>query len=77
MGLDANKRWMFEFSTLGLEFLISSRSNHCPLVLNNEDYSNGKMRRRVFKYEAQWALEDDGEQAIQIAWQSRTFSPNY
>lgn len=75
MGLDANKRWLFEFSTLWLEVLITNRSNHCPLVLNNEDYSNGKMSRRVFKYEAQWALED-GEQAIQLAWQSRTFSPN-
>lgn len=60
----AHKRWLIEFSKPGVEVLITSRSNHYPLILNNEDHRNGKARRRVFRYEVKWALKNEGEQTI-------------
>lgn len=72
----AKKRWLSEFSTPEVEVLITSGLDQCPLILNSEDHNNGKAMRREFRYEAKWALEDDGEQVIRLAWQSRSFSPN-
>lgn len=31
-------------------------------------------RRRIFRYETKWALEEDGEQTVKLAWQNRKFS---
>lgn len=39
----ANYRWMSSFNNLGVEVLYTSRSDHCPIILTNEDKSERKL----------------------------------
>lgn len=71
-----NKQWLTAFSNPGMEILTTSNLDHCPLFLNTMAHIKGLGRRRIFRYEAKWTLEEDGEQAVKLAWLSRNFSPN-
>lgn len=60
-----------------VEVVISGGSNHFPLFLN---FSNLRFphqgHRRIFRFEASWVTEEDGEQVIKKAWQSDLSSMN-
>lgn len=62
---------------LGVETLLTSKFDHYQIVLNTEVINERKTRRKIFRYKAKWALEEDGEQTIQSAWQYISFSSNY
>lgn len=69
----ANERWLTEFNKPGVEVLVTHRSDHCPLFLNNEDINARLTRRKIFRCKAKWALKDDGDQPIRLAWQTGAF----
>lgn len=71
----ANKRWLTDFSSPGVETILTSRSDHLPSVLSTEDKRARKVRE-IIRFEAKWALEEDREGTIQHAWQHKFFSSN-
>lgn len=61
----ANKMWLSKFGDVGIEDLVASSSNHHPILLTSKDKSYyGNHRRKVFKFEAKWAMEKDTGQTI-------------
>lgn len=73
----ANSRWLSNFSNPKVEVLHMSRSGHCPIFLTNDNIRERRRRWRIFRYEAKWVLEEDGEHTIKLAYQNRTFSSNF
>lgn len=72
----ANNKWLSKFSSPNVDVLASSRSDHCPMLLNIANNSERRTRTRIFRHETKWSLEDDGEETIQSTWQNGSFSPN-
>lgn len=70
----ANKQWLTGFSNPGVKILATSSLDHCPILLNTMVHSDESSKRMIFRYEAKWALEEDAEQAVKLAWQSRNSS---
>lgn len=66
----ANKLWLNEFRSTGIDVLTLGRSDHHPILLiTYETINRGLNKRRLFCYEAKWAKEDDGEKPIRMVWQ--------
>lgn len=63
----ANQQWLHRFCCLGVEILTATRSNHQPLLHNIRGPNNTfHQRRRIFRFEASWALNKGGEDIIQL-----------
>lgn len=54
----ANKNWLEIFGWVGVELLTSGRSDHqLILLLTAESYSWDARMKKIFRFEAQWALD--------------------
>lgn len=71
-----NRQWLDSVGNSGVKVLISSSSDHYSLLFSFLGPDNVFQLRKIFKYEAKWALEEDGEQAIRLAWQHKNSSSN-
>jgi hypothetical protein len=61
--------WTDAFPHAQLKHLISSRSDHCPILLNcNTDIRQGKNKRNTTRYEMMWEREESLVEEINIAW---------
>lgn len=60
-----------------VEVLTTGTFDHLPILVTarHKGFSSGS-RKRPFRYEAKWALKEDGEEVIRQAWQQHTFDPN-
>jgi endonuclease/exonuclease/phosphatase family metal-dependent hydrolase len=65
----ANTQWCSMFTGASVQVLAARSSDHKPLllVLDMELQENGK-RRRGFKFEMSWTLEEDYQQLIEETW---------
>lgn len=44
-------------------------SDHLPLLISAKNKSTSGLKgKRLFRFEAKWALEEDGEEIIYQAW---------
>lgn len=57
----ANRLWMEEFDCSRVKVLLSSRSNHQLIIITTRGKYSGKKGRKVFRFEAKWALDKEGE----------------
>lgn len=57
----ANRLWMEEFDCSRVQVLLSSRSNHQPIIITTRGKYSGKKGRKLFRFEAKWALDKEGE----------------
>lgn len=74
----ANKLWLNDFGSIGVEVLILRRFEDHPILLTTTKTFNGvTTRRRIFHYEVKWAREDDGEYPINMVWQRQVLAPKY
>lgn len=65
----ANPEWREEYKESWVEVLVSSTSNHKLLLVHVQKQKEVVgVKRRSFKYEANWALEDDCELVIKTTW---------
>lgn len=49
--------------------MLARRSNHKPILLVlNEENLVARRRKRLFRFEAKWAMEEEGGTIIQKAW---------
>ncbi|KAF5463963.1 hypothetical protein F2P56_014082 [Juglans regia] len=69
----ANIRWKRMFKEGWVEVLAARCSDHRPILLYvNQKFSSERKRKRLFRYEAKWSLEEDCEEVIKRAWQVKT-----
>ncbi|KAF5481359.1 hypothetical protein F2P56_002016 [Juglans regia] len=69
----ANIRWKRMFKEGWVEVLAARCSDHRPILLYvNQTFSSERKRKRLFRYEAKWSLEEDCEEVIKRVWQVRT-----
>lgn len=47
------------------------------MLSTGDQFNQGNGRRKVFRFEAKWSLEEDREKTIRQAWQSQVPTPNY
>lgn len=67
----ANRPWLDEFGSIGVETLISCKLDHFSILLSiRENLGKEFNKVRLFRYEAKWALEKDGDVPIWLAWQT-------
>uniref|UniRef100_A0A452ZHM4 Endonuclease/exonuclease/phosphatase domain-containing protein n=1 Tax=Aegilops tauschii subsp. strangulata TaxID=200361 RepID=A0A452ZHM4_AEGTS len=64
-GFFCNEEWDITFDKHILHALSSSLSDHCPLLLANED---GPRRPRTFRFENFWTNMPGFQQVVQEAW---------
>lgn len=67
--LVATRRWVEVFGNTGIEVLMAGSSDHCPVLFTVTNSIPYRQRKKIFRYEAKWALEEDGEQVVYSAWQ--------
>ncbi|XP_041009372.1 uncharacterized protein LOC121253428 [Juglans microcarpa x Juglans regia] len=68
----ANLRWKEIYKEGWVEVLTAKCSDHKPLLLSmNQVLSIAWRRRRMFRYEARWSLEEDCEEVIKNVWTTR------
>lgn len=63
----ASPSWSDHFSGAKLTHLVSSRSDHCPILLRVEREKYRPVK--CFRYEIMWEREDSLGEAIKLAWE--------
>jgi hypothetical protein len=64
----AQPRWSNLFPGASVEHVVSSRSDHCPLVVRLGKKENVKSNRLNKRYEIMWEREESLMEEIQLAW---------
>jgi exonuclease III len=64
-----NQAWVLSFANCGLHALSSSHSDHCPLLLTNQD---APRRPAPFKFENFWTRLPRFQEVVASAWQAPT-----
>jgi hypothetical protein len=71
----ANDSWKELFPAAEVLVEASINSDHAPLILCCDAMKREGRRKPWFRYEANWALEEEGQQIITRAWQQNV--PNH
>ena len=53
----ASPSWMFHFPDANVTHLVSSRSDHCPILIDLEKVCNRRHPKRPWRYEMIWERE--------------------
>lgn len=64
----ANTDWRDMFGEATLHHLISSRSDHCPLLLEIKKESWERQKPKIFRYEIMWERLESLAEEIKTAW---------
>ena len=64
----ADSSWRDLFSATTLHHLVSSRSDHCPLMLEIKKESSERHKPRIFHYEIMWERLESLALEIKEAW---------
>lgn len=69
----ANPKWMNIYTEAWVEVMVARTSNYKPLIVHlnmqcQDIASQFRQKKRFFKYEASWALEEDYEVVLKEAW---------
>lgn len=64
----ADSNWQDMFSAATLHHLVSSRSDHCPLLLEIKKETREKHKTRIFRYEIMWERLESLAVEIKEAW---------
>ncbi|XP_035540251.1 uncharacterized protein LOC118344229 [Juglans regia] len=73
----ANPVWREVYKESWVEVLVVSSSDHKSLLVHLQKQKEAEgVKRRSFKYEASWALEDDCELVLKIAWKKEVVGRN-
>ena len=64
----ADSSWRDLFSATTLHHLVSSRSDHCPLMLEIKKESSERHKPRIFRYEIMWEQLESLALEIKEAW---------
>lgn len=66
----ASHSWEIMFSNARVEHLMRYKSDHTALLLRHEGKERKKSRKKEFKFETRWLLDDSCEHAVKGAWDS-------
>ncbi|KAF5470698.1 hypothetical protein F2P56_011195 [Juglans regia] len=66
-----NVRWKCIFQEGWVEVLAARSSDHRPLLCMNQKGNEERRGRKLFKYEARWALEEECVVALKKVWYKR------
>lgn len=66
----ANQAWINLFSDTSVKHIMSSRSDHLPLVLQTGKLDQNDYRPAVMKYECMWERDESLTEQINEAWDS-------
>ncbi|XP_042980139.1 uncharacterized protein LOC122310310 [Carya illinoinensis] len=73
----ANCWWKDLFKNREVEVLTVRQSDHKALLMSmDKDEGMNKKRRRIFRFEAKWTLEEDGGAIIEDVWKRRVSLQN-
>ncbi|XP_042973041.1 uncharacterized protein LOC122304841 [Carya illinoinensis] len=65
----ANPQWMELFADRRVKTLVARKSDHKPILLiMNESNCLAGYRRKLFRFEAKWTLEEEGGNIVEAAW---------
>lgn len=68
---------MHNIGNLGVEVLVSGRSEHYPILLTTRHNDHGRPRKQmIFRFEAKLLKYKEGEQVVRRAWQKNFQSQN-
>jgi hypothetical protein len=67
----ASPAWSDRFPDFRLRHLSSSRSDHCPLLLSEDQPAYGRPERPIRRYEICWEREPSLASAVEEAWSKR------
>jgi hypothetical protein len=67
----ASPVWSAMFSEHRLRHLVSSRSDHCPILLSADTETNVRPDRPIRRYEIVWEREPSLSAAVEEAWSRR------
>ncbi|XP_042969115.1 uncharacterized protein LOC122301804 [Carya illinoinensis] len=66
----ANPSWLEIFKERGVETLIARQSDHKPILLTLiENQPCIRNRKRLFRFEAKWSLDEEGGRVVEDAWE--------
>jgi hypothetical protein len=66
----ASPSWTSLFPDANVTHLVSSRSDHCPILIDLEKYHNRQSARRPWRYEIMWEREAFLFDEIEASWNS-------
>jgi hypothetical protein len=66
----AQTSWLKLFPETSVEHLVTSRSDHCPLLIRLGKRQNMQPSKKNLRYEVMWEREESLAEEIQIAWES-------
>ncbi|XP_042969000.1 uncharacterized protein LOC122301671 [Carya illinoinensis] len=70
----SNPVWIEVYKEVWVEMMVASTSDHKPLLVHLKEYKvlEGGIRK-AFKYEANWALDEEFELILKKAWKHEVF----
>jgi hypothetical protein len=67
----ASPEWSIRFPEAKVHHLVSSRSDHCPLLLSLSQVGETRPRSPIRRYEVMWEREPSLAAAVEEAWSRR------
>uniref|UniRef100_A0ACD5YK46 Uncharacterized protein n=1 Tax=Avena sativa TaxID=4498 RepID=A0ACD5YK46_AVESA len=72
----ASPSWFSYFSDANVSHLVSSRSDHCPILIDLEKSLNKRRPKRPWRCEIMWEREDSLGEEIETTWRSSPCARN-
>jgi hypothetical protein len=72
----ATPTWSDIYPNCSVSHLTSSRSDHCPILLNLEDLNAVKLKNPMRRYEACWEREQSLAEEVKVAWEGHARPKN-